>query len=61
MKVPSTKVSRGISKYTHYMSSPNAKLSYHCIKLPEKLVFSVSCSLSAGLVPVTNKTLIHSL
>ncbi|VDB94812.1 Bgt-55123 [Blumeria graminis f. sp. tritici] len=28
VKVPSTKVSSGISECTHYMSSPNIKLSY---------------------------------
>ncbi|CAD6504375.1 BgTH12-06106 [Blumeria graminis f. sp. triticale] len=37
------------------MISPNVKLSYRRIQSSEKLVFSVSCSLSAGLVPVTNK------
>ncbi|VDB87666.1 Bgt-51335 [Blumeria graminis f. sp. tritici] len=31
VKVPSTKVSSGISECTHYMSSPNVKLSYCCI------------------------------
>ncbi|VCU40929.1 Bgt-51538 [Blumeria graminis f. sp. tritici] len=28
VKVPSTKVSSGISECIHYMSSPNVKLSY---------------------------------
>ncbi|CAD6500985.1 BgTH12-06686 [Blumeria graminis f. sp. triticale] len=37
------------------MSSPNVKLRCCCIQPLEKLVFSVSCSLSAGLVPLTNK------
>ncbi|VDB89385.1 Bgt-55027 [Blumeria graminis f. sp. tritici] len=31
VKVPGTKVSRGISECTHYMSSPNVKLSYRRI------------------------------
>ncbi|CAD6504518.1 BgTH12-00028 [Blumeria graminis f. sp. triticale] len=37
------------------MSSPNVKLSYCCMYSLGKLFFSVSCSFSAGLVPVTNK------
>ncbi|CAD6505628.1 BgTH12-01118 [Blumeria graminis f. sp. triticale] len=37
------------------MSGPNVNLSYCRIYSPEKLVFSVSCSLSAGFVPVMNK------
>ncbi|CAD6500685.1 BgTH12-06393 [Blumeria graminis f. sp. triticale] len=28
VKVPSTKVSNGISEHTHYMSSTNFKVSY---------------------------------
>ncbi|VDB93681.1 Bgt-55124 [Blumeria graminis f. sp. tritici] len=31
VKVPSTKVLNGISECTHYMSSPNVKLSYRRI------------------------------
>ncbi|CAD6500780.1 BgTH12-06486 [Blumeria graminis f. sp. triticale] len=31
LRVPSTKVSRGISECTHYMSSPNVQLSHCCI------------------------------
>ncbi|CAD6504376.1 BgTH12-06107 [Blumeria graminis f. sp. triticale] len=37
------------------MISPNVKLSYRRIQSSEEPVFSVSCSLSARLVPVTNK------
>ena len=55
MKVLSTKASSGISECTRYMSSPNFKLSYRRISSSGKLVFSVSYSLSAGLVSVMNK------
>ncbi|CAD6506371.1 BgTH12-07297 [Blumeria graminis f. sp. triticale] len=61
VKVPRTKVSSGISERTHYMSSPNVKLSYCRAYSWGMLVFSMSCSLSAGLAPVTNKySSIHS-
>ncbi|CAD6503257.1 BgTH12-02924 [Blumeria graminis f. sp. triticale] len=44
------------------MSFPDAKLSYCRIYSSGKLVFSMSCSLSAGLVPLTNKySFIHSI
>ncbi|CAD6503405.1 BgTH12-03070, partial [Blumeria graminis f. sp. triticale] len=58
VKVPSARVSSGISQcthYTHYTSSLNIRLSYRRIWSSGKLVFSVSCSLRAGLVPFTNK------